>query len=82
MKGAKQKAVMAERSKQKWGEIFSQLGGTATTTMLGVHTGRSSPSILVAMHNLEKKGLVRRVGSILRGGNRISQIVWGWCNAD
>ena len=70
---------MLERSRQKWGEIFSHFDGTATTTMLGVHTGRSSPSILLAMHNLEKKGLVRRAGLILRGGNSVSQIVWGWC---
>ena len=73
---------MLECSRQKWGEIFAHFGGKATTTMLGVHTGRSSPSILLAMHNLEKKGLVCRAGSIMRGGNRVSQIVWGWCDAD
>lgn len=78
-KVARHKASMEARSKRVWGEVFAALGGKATTNQLAGHKGRSAPSILGSMYDLEEKGWVRRAGTVLksgRPGNNI--IVWEW----
>lgn len=70
---------MEAYSKRVWGDAFAALGGKATTNQLAGHKGRSAPSILGSMHNLEEKGWVRRAGTILKfSGFGNKQIVWEW----
>lgn len=75
---AKHKVSMEARSKRVWGAVFAAYGGRASTNVLAGHKGRSAPSILKSMYDLEKKGWVIRAGTVLKPGPGHSQIIWEW----
>ena len=78
-KVAKHKASMEARSKRVWGDAFAAFGGKAHTNQLAGHKGRSAPSILGSMYDLEEKGWVRRAGTILKSGRPGNNIIlWEW----
>ena len=71
--------TLEAKKKVKWGGVFAELGGKATTTRIAGHMGRSSGSVIKSMHDLEVIGWVRRFGTIPKTkGNGIPQIIWQW----
>lgn len=58
--------------------IFAELGGKAGTKTLVEKSGTSKQAVTAKLHRMEERGLVRRVGTILRPGKGRSEIIWEW----